>query len=293
VKADAPWGEVPIDRGRRAFLRNVTQYAAGAGLLVFGVRALTRDTLGASNAPNDKTPDEKAPDEKAPEGFGKDYDWNEHFWAMVVNVEKCIGCYSCMRACSTENDVGDRGMRTWVERYTITQDNSVEIDVIKQPYVHDAESFLGAPHYLPLDPETEAREQFFVPKLCNQCAVPPCTQVCPVGSTYQTKDGVVVIDHDSCVGCAYCIQACPYGARFWDVKFLCANKCDFCYHRITRGLQPACVLGCPTGTRVFGDLEDPDSPVHEALNVEKATMLKRHLGTEPKVYYTDLHKEIV
>ena len=278
VETDSPCREVKIDRSRREFFRKFTELAAGAGLLVFGVHMFTRDTMAAEEKPGE---------------FGKDYDWNEHYWAMVINVEKCIGCYSCMRACSSENDIGDRGMRTWVERYTITKTNGVAIDVVKQPYVHDAESFLAAPHYVPVKTKSEVREQFFVPKLCNQCAVPPCTQVCPVGSTYQTKDGVVVIDHDSCVGCAYCIQACPYGARFWDKRYLCANKCDFCYHRITRGLQPACVLGCPTGTRVFGDLKNPDSPVHEVLNKEMATMLKRHLGTEPKVYYTDLHKEIV
>ena len=278
IEADASSREGEIDRSRREFFRKFAALAAEAGLLAFGVRMLTRDASAA---------------QETPEAFGKDYDWNEHFWAMLINVKKCIGCYSCMRACSTENDVGDRGMRTWVERYTIAQDNTVTIDVVKQAYVHDAESFLGDPHYVPVRNGTAIREQFFVPKLCNQCAVPPCTQVCPVGSTYQTKDGVVVIDHDSCVGCAYCIQACPYGARFWDQKYLCANKCDFCYHRITKGLQPACVLACPTGTRVFGDLKDLDSPVYAALHSEKATILKRHLGTEPKVYYTDLHKDIV
>lgn len=267
------------DQSRRDFFRKFAEVAAGAGFLAFGVQTFTQDSSAA---------------EQTPEGFGKDYDWNEHFWAMLVNVKKCIGCYSCMRTCATENNVGDRGMRTWVERYSISGDNSVSIDVVERAYVNDAESFVTYPHYMPVKHNgTDIRQQFFVPKLCNQCAVPPCTQVCPVGSTYQTKDGVVVIDHDSCIGCAYCIQACPYGARFWDEEFLCANKCDFCYHRITKGLEPACVLACPTGTRVFGDLKDPDSPVYAALHSEKATILKRHLGTEPKVYYTDLHKDIV
>ncbi len=273
-----PPREQEIDRSRRKFFRKFAELAAEAGLLAIGVRVLTRGAKAA---------------EKTPESIGEDYDWNEHFWAMVINVKKCIGCYSCMKACGTENDTGDRGMRTWVERYTVCQDNTVSIDVVDQSYTRNSESFLEHPYYLPVENEAKIREQFFVPKLCNQCAVPPCTQVCPVGSTYQTKDGVVVIDHDSCVGCAYCIQACPYGARFWDKKYLCANKCDFCYHRITRGLKPACVLGCPTGTRVFGDLKDPNSPLYDALHKEKATMLKRHLGTEPKVYYTDLHREIV
>jgi tetrathionate reductase subunit B len=270
--------EKEISGSRRDFFRKFAQIAAGAGFLAYGVRVLARDSSAAP---------------EGTEASGDDYDWNEHFWAMLINVKKCIGCYTCMRGCSTENDIGDRGMRTWVERYTIDQENAVTVDVVEQAYSQNSESFLGAPHYLPVREGTEVREQFFVPKLCNHCAVPPCTQVCPVGSTYQTKDGVVVIDHDSCIGCGYCIQSCPYGARFWDTKFLCANKCDFCYHRITKGLQPACVLACPTGTRVFGDLKDPDSPVYQALHSEKGTMLKRHLGTEPKVYYTDLHKEIV
>jgi tetrathionate reductase subunit B len=204
---------------------------------------------------------------------------------MGIRVENCIGCGKCVQACKWENDVPDEPFyfRTWVERYIVYNDGEVQVD-----------SPEGGIHGFPeVATDKEILRTFFVPKLCNHCAVPPCTQVCPVGSTYQTKDGVVVIDHDSCVGCAYCIQACPYGARFWDSKFLCANKCDFCYHRITKGLQPACVLACPTGTRVFGDLKDPDSPVYQALHSEKGTMLKRHLGTEPKVYYTDLHKEIV
>ena len=279
VETDASFRQGEIDRSRREFFGKFAGLAAGMGLLAIGVRTLTRSAAAA-------------PDQ-TPQGSADDYDWNEHFWGMVINVEKCIGCYSCMRACSTENDVGDRGMRTWVERYTICQDNTAVIDVVQRAYSNDAEKFLGHPHHVPLDTKKETRSQFFVPKLCNQCAVPPCTQVCPVGSTYQTNDGVVVIDHDSCVGCAYCIQACPYGARFWDERYLCANKCDFCYHRITKGLEPACVLACPTGTRVFGDLKDPDSPVYEALHSERANMLKRHLGTEPKVYYSDLHKDIV
>ena len=278
VAKDFPPREEEVDRGRRDFFRIFATAAAEVGLLAIGVRMLTRDASAA---------------EKTSPGLANDYDWNEHFWAMLINVKKCIGCYTCMRTCSTENDIGDRGMRTWVERYSVSRDNKVTIDVVERAYTRNGESFLGDPHYPPVESGKEMREQFFVPKLCNHCAVPPCTQVCPVGATYQTKDGVVVIDHDSCVGCAYCIQACPYGARFWDSRYLCANKCDFCYHRITKGLEPACVLACPTGTRIFGDLKDPDSPVYAALHSEKATILKRHFGTEPKVYYTDLHKDIV
>ena len=103
---------------------------------------------------------------------------------------------------------------------------------------------------------------FFVPKLCNQCDNPPCVQVCPVGATFKTEDGVVLVDEDYCIGCRYCIQACPYGARYLDPHTKTADKCTFCYHRITKGLLPACVEVCPTQARVFGELGPRSSPLH-------------------------------
>ncbi|HEY5190945.1 MAG TPA: 4Fe-4S dicluster domain-containing protein, partial [Candidatus Deferrimicrobium sp.] len=133
---------------------------------------------------------------------------------------------------------------------------------------------------------------FFVPKLCNQCASPPCVQVCPVGATFQTKDGVVLVNEKTCIGCRYCIQACPYGARYLHPATRTADKCTFCYHRISHGLLPACVEVCPTQARIFGDLNAAASPMSRFLRMNKIHVLKPGLNTEPKVYYANLDGEV-
>lgn len=133
---------------------------------------------------------------------------------------------------------------------------------------------------------------FFVPKLCNHCTNPPCVQVCPVGATFSTEDGVVLVDKDYCIGCRYCIQACPYGARYLDPRSRTADKCTFCYHRVVRGLLPACVEVCPTGVRLFGDLRQRSSPLARFTRLTKIQVLKPHLNTEPKVFYANLDGEV-
>jgi Fe-S-cluster-containing dehydrogenase component len=126
---------------------------------------------------------------------------------------------------------------------------------------------------------------FFVPKMCNHCSNSPCTQVCPVGATFQTVDGVVLVDKDYCVGCRYCVQACPYGCRYLDPRTHTADKCTLCYHRITKGLLPACVEVCPTGARTLADLKDPKDPVHEFLRTHPIQVLKPQMATGAKVFY--------
>ena len=140
--------------------------------------------------------------------------------------------------------------------------------------------------------EKRVLKTFFVPKICNQCEKPPCVQVCPVGATYRTQDGVVLVDSSWCIGCRYCIQACPYGARFLHPKTRTAEKCTFCYHRIVKGLTPACVEVCPTQARVFGELGKIASPLSRFRRVNKIMVLKPHLNTEPKVFYADLDLEV-
>ncbi len=134
---------------------------------------------------------------------------------------------------------------------------------------------------------------YFVPKLCNHCDDSPCTQVCPVGATFETKEGAVVIDYDWCIGCRYCIQACPYGSRFWNPVKNTADKCTLCYHRIKKGLLPACVEVCPTGARIFGDLSDDESPVSKFTRENATMVMKPHLKTGAKVAYKGLSKEVV
>ncbi|HDL00727.1 MAG TPA: 4Fe-4S dicluster domain-containing protein [candidate division Zixibacteria bacterium] len=134
---------------------------------------------------------------------------------------------------------------------------------------------------------------FFVPKLCNHCINAPCVQVCPVGATFATEDGVVLVDPKWCVGCRYCIQACPYGARYLNPTTEVADKCTFCYHRITDGKLPVCVEICPTQTRIFGEKGKKSSPLRRFFKFNDIHTLKPGLNTKPKVYYAGLDGEVI
>jgi len=116
--------------------------------------------------------------------------------------------------------------------------------------------------------------------------------VCPVGATFRSRDGVVLVDEEWCVGCRYCIQACPYGARYLHPEEKVADKCTFCYHRIRRGLLPACVEACPTSARIFGEIGDKASPLRRFMRFNDVTVLKPGLNTEPKVYYAGADGEV-
>jgi len=141
------------------------------------------------------------------------------------------------------------------------------------------------------DPDT-VEKSFFVPKMCAHCERSPCEQVCPVGATFRSPDGAVIIDESYCIGCAYCIQACPYGCRYFNEETKTAGKCTLCYHRITRGLKPACAEVCPTGARVFGDLKDREGKLAEFIAQHNVQVLKPGMGTFPKLYYHALDKEV-
>jgi Fe-S-cluster-containing dehydrogenase component len=208
----------------------------------------------------------------------------EHYYGMGIQVERCIGCGRCVAACKSENDVLKEPyyFRTWIERYDIHSDTKATVDSPEG----------GIKGFPPREEDRDVMRSFFVPKLCNQCDNPPCVQVCPVGATFKTPDGVVLVDQQYCIGCRYCIQACPYGARYLDPRTNTADKCTFCYHRITKGMLPACVEVCPTQARVFGDLRSPASPLRRMMRTRNLQVLKPALNTEPKVYYSTLDKEV-
>jgi Fe-S-cluster-containing dehydrogenase component len=136
------------------------------------------------------------------------------------------------------------------------------------------------------------KKAFFVPKLCNHCENPPCVQVCPVGATYKTPDGVVLIDEKYCIGCRYCVQACPYGARYFNEETQTTDKCTWCYHRITKGLKPACVEVCPVNARIFGDLNDPASDISVFIRTHRVSVLKAWTGNGPHVFYNGIDGEV-
>jgi len=161
------------------------------------------------------------------------------------------------------------------------------------------------PYY---DPETVPEEgHFYVPVQCQQCRNPPCTKVCPTGATWTEPDGIVVVDYDWCIGCRYCMAACPYGARHfnWSEPTLPAEeinpvthylgnrprpkgvveKCTFCIQRTRGGRYPACVEVCPVGARKFGNLLDPESEIRYILENKRILVLKEELNTMPKFFY--------
>lgn len=220
----------------------------------------------------------------AQEAASDGYDPSEHLYAMGIDVDKCIGCGQCVVACKTENDVPDEPyfFNTWIERYLIRSDGEVEVDSPNG----------GKDGFPPIESEGDIRRTFFVPKLCNHCANPPCVQVCPVGATFITEDGVVLVDDSYCIGCRYCIQACPYGARWLHPEKHVAAKCTFCYHRVVEGLVPACVEVCPTGARIFGEVERRATPLARFMRFNDVQVLKPHLNTEPKAYYANLDGEV-
>ncbi len=251
---------MPKDWKRREFLAKFIKLPCAA--MVFGA-------VGADDG------------EAAAEG---PYRAEDHIYAMGIQVERCIGCGLCAEACKNENDVLKEPyfFRTWIERYSIMMDGEAEVD--------SPQGGIGG--FPPLEESGEVMRSFFVPKLCNQCDKPPCVQVCPVGATFKTEDGVILVDDSYCIGCRYCVQACPYGARYIDPRTLTADKCTFCYHRLTQGLQPACVEVCPTQTRVFGELGTRSSPLHRMKRQSSIQVLKPAMNTEPKVLYSDLDGEV-
>jgi Fe-S-cluster-containing dehydrogenase component len=215
---------------------------------------------------------------------GKEYDPTAHNYAMGIDIHKCIGCGRCADACKTENKVPREPtfFRTWVERYVIQSQGEARVDSPNG----------GIDGFPELEVEGDVLRSFFVPKICNHCANAPCVQVCPVGATFTSRDGVVLVDSEYCVGCRYCIQACPYGARYLHPEEHVADKCTFCYHRIRKGLLPACVEVCPTKARIFGEVGMRSSPLHRFLRLNDVTVLKSWLNTKPKVYYAGADGEV-
>ena len=254
--------EISNDADRRNFLKQATTITLGA--LSLTVLPWSRDNDDGKNVGGGSA---------TPIVYG-----------FLVDTEKCIGAGKCLTACRVENDVPEGYSRTWVERYIHYKDGRVEVDRVPESGYHAA-------GLVDIDSELIDRS-YFVPKLCNHCEDAPCNQVCPVHASFTSPEGVELIDTDSCIGCAYCVQACPYGVRFVNPNTNSADKCTWCYHRITQNEKPACVEACPVDARVFGSLDDPASELNRRLAKVPHHVLREHLGTHPKLHYIGLSGEV-
>lgn len=216
-------------------------------------------------------------------------------WGFLVNTHSCVGCGFCVKACKIENDIPLQAnvTRTWVERYVIDQKGQVHMDTPRGALDGFTSKLLDQNlSGKRLVPDSEVTQAFFVPKLCNHCEIPACVQVCPVGATYATADGTVLVDRKWCIGCGYCIMGCPYGVRFFHPIEHVADKCTFCYHRISKGGNTACAQACPFGARQIGNLRDPNDPVAQTVLSQRVGVLRDEYGTKPHVFYLGLSKEV-
>ncbi|QOJ78858.1 4Fe-4S dicluster domain-containing protein [Infirmifilum lucidum] len=188
-------------------------------------------------------------------------------YGMVIDLNKCIGCGACVMACIAEN-------RREQALKAVSEGLKALENFKKRTYIttHIAGTYPNVGMY-------------YLHMICQHCENPPCVSVCPTGASYQTKEGVVLVDKSKCIGCEYCVQACPYGARFWDSYIRSIDKCTFCIHRVSAGELPACVSTCPTGARMFGDLDNPASEVSRVVATGSAVAFKKEEGTKPKVFY--------
>lgn len=259
-----------MDKSKRSFLKK-----AGLGTLGVGIGSRVAAAVGQA-----------IETEKLPEAHdGKN-------WAMVVDTAKCReqgGCTACIDACHVTHNVPEI-------------DNSEEEVkwIWKESYEH---VFPTQAH--PYAPESIKDEKLLV--FCNHCDRPPCVRVCPTQATWKREDGIVMMDQHRCIGCRYCVVACPYGSRSFNWSdprpFIkgdirsdfptrtkgVVEKCNFCAERLARGLLPACVEACAkTGAMalVFGDPEDPNSEVSKVLKEKYTIRRKPNLGTGPQIYYT-------
>jgi len=215
-------------------------------------------------------------------------------FGYALNISKCKGYRDCVEGCIQENN---QGRDSQVQYIRVLQLDQGTMDLEKSDHYYD-------PKAVP------APGKFYLPVQCMQCDNPPCVKACPTKATWKESDGIVVIDYDWCIGCRYCMTACPYWARHFNwtapqippeqvnpnTNYLgnrprpqgVVEKCHFCTQRTRKGRQPACQEACPTGARVFGNLLDPTSEIRYVLEHKTVFRLKEELGTEPKFwYYTD------
>jgi molybdopterin-containing oxidoreductase family iron-sulfur binding subunit len=206
-------------------------------------------------------------------------------WAMAINAAKCRpDCRDCIDACHVAHNVPD---------FKNPKDDVHWIGLEKVGHIFPAEAHPRLP---------EAISGLLLPVLCNHCENPPCVRVCPTKATFKRADGIVMMDYHRCIGCRFCMAACPYGSRSMNYRdprpFIprlnpdfptrtkgVVEKCNFCEERLARGILPACVLACKEKALAFGDLEEKGSEIRRVLQSGFSIQRRSELGTGPQVYY--------
>lgn len=298
-------GDAVGDLARRRFLQGVAM-VAGAGALAASRGAWAGNTLSDAFADffqahyQRMTKDEiretiERIERKAKRRYGVEIRCDNTppqegvTFGYAINVSKCRGYRDCVHACVRENNLSRDTQYIRV----------VEMD-------RDSTDLRHGDHYYDHE-EVPVEGKYYLPMQCMQCDNPPCVKACPVEATWTEADGIVVVDYDWCIGCRYCMTACPYQARHFNwgspdlpsaeinpnTHYLgnrprprgVVEKCHFCVQRTRKGQQPACQEACPTGARIFGNLLDPHSEIRYVLEHKAVFRLKEDLGTEPKFWY--------
>lgn len=213
-------------------------------------------------------------------------------FAYALDLSLCIGCRRCVYACVGENNLSREPQIHYIQVLEMEREKGIDLEDANLHYSHKL---------VPKEGYT------YMPVACQQCRNPPCVRACPTKATWQEPDGIVVIDYNWCIGCRYCMAACPYNARKFnwadpqipkkeintETEYLgnrprykgVVEKCTFCIQRVRQGRYPACVEICPVGARKFGNLLDPEGEIRYILEHKRVFVLKSELNTQPRFYY--------
>ena len=285
---------------RRNYLKQMAVVTAGVTLASCNSKKLDEFLQKNFRTLTKKEKDEivKSLEEKYSAKYGKKFSVSDKpaidntLFGYALDLSRCVGCRRCVYACVKENNQSRDPQIQWIQVLQMEKEEGID-------FAH------ANVHY---NPELVPEEgHFYVPTACQQCRNPQCTTVCPVKATWQEPDGIVVVDYNWCIGCRYCMAACPYGARHfnWGEPYVPAEevnpdthylgnrprvkgvveKCTFCIQRTREGRYPACVEICPVGARKFGNLLDPESEIRYILDNKRVLVLKSELNTQPKFYY--------
>lgn len=286
---------------RRSFVKQTTAVAAGT-ILVSGCGNIDWSEFKARNFQK-LTTEEKDKlvanlEQQYLEKYGKKFNVSDMeamdntLFGYALDLSRCIGCRRCVYACVEENNQSRDPQIHWIQVLQMEKETGVDLNHADVHY----------------NPDLVPQEgYFYMPIQCQQCKNPPCIKVCPAQATWSEPDGIVVVDYNWCIGCRYCMAACPYGARHFnwgepsipdeelntETHYLgnrprpmgVVEKCTFCIQRTRNGKYPACVEICPTGSRKFGNLLDPDSEVRYIIDNKRVYILKEEINTQPKFFY--------